>query len=366
MELKIKNLPYLTGLRGLAAYLVLFAHTLSFSGVGSVITTSLAYFGMSLFFVLSGFVIQYNYGESFARGIRLASLSFLRARFARLYPLYFMGLILSCGLSFPTPFIAIACLTLTQTWFNVEGGTGDLIKSSWSISSEFLFYLLYIPFAGIISRLINPCRYLVLLCLISPIGIYSTFYLIPDTRYINEAISAPLQYWYLYYSPLTRAFEFFTGALTAKVFLTYAERGGIKLKLASFIIGCCVAYCIFMILIGSSLSIDIIQKLLPNFIFAPAIAVALVFLSEPNTIWCRMASSRLAMGAGEISYSVYLLENLVFIAMVHSFPEKDSVSLIMRCVYTFALATALGYGVHQLFEAPMRRWIRRGSYTKNI
>jgi peptidoglycan/LPS O-acetylase OafA/YrhL len=51
---------------------------------------------MSLFFVLSGFVIQYNYGPRFtADGEAKASRSFLLARFARLYPLYFFGLILS-------------------------------------------------------------------------------------------------------------------------------------------------------------------------------------------------------------------------------------------------------------------------------
>jgi hypothetical protein len=53
----MKQLPALTGLRGLAAYSVLIGHALNFADVSPPALTALAYFGMSLFFVLSGFVI---------------------------------------------------------------------------------------------------------------------------------------------------------------------------------------------------------------------------------------------------------------------------------------------------------------------
>jgi peptidoglycan/LPS O-acetylase OafA/YrhL len=89
------RVPALTGLRAVAAYAVLIAHAIDRDFVFG--TTSrfhdpasrLAYFGMSLFFVLSGFVIQYNYGQSFVHdGWGLAACRFYAARFARLYPLY--------------------------------------------------------------------------------------------------------------------------------------------------------------------------------------------------------------------------------------------------------------------------------------
>jgi peptidoglycan/LPS O-acetylase OafA/YrhL len=54
------TIPALTGARGVAAYSVLLAHALNYSGINWRPLTSLAYFAMSLFFTLSGFVIQYN------------------------------------------------------------------------------------------------------------------------------------------------------------------------------------------------------------------------------------------------------------------------------------------------------------------
>jgi hypothetical protein len=80
--------PALDGLRGLAALLVAGAHYMTMEGGAplSEIVQTLTGLGMTLFFVLSGFVIHYNYNATITRpgGLRL----FFVARFARLYPLY--------------------------------------------------------------------------------------------------------------------------------------------------------------------------------------------------------------------------------------------------------------------------------------
>ena len=57
---------------------------------------------MSPFFVLSGFVIQYNYAGIFREErLSFAIRTFLVARFARLYPLYALSIIL-----WPKPHLA--------------------------------------------------------------------------------------------------------------------------------------------------------------------------------------------------------------------------------------------------------------------
>jgi hypothetical protein len=82
--------PALDGLRGVAAFLVAGAHYMTMDGGAplSEIVQTLTGLGMTSFFVLSGFVIHYNYNATITRpgGLRL----FFVARFARLYPLYIL------------------------------------------------------------------------------------------------------------------------------------------------------------------------------------------------------------------------------------------------------------------------------------
>jgi peptidoglycan/LPS O-acetylase OafA/YrhL len=65
------RIDVLTGFRGIAAYAVLLAHAVDISfnylppAVVHFAASRLAYLGMSLFFVLSGFVIYYNYADTF-------------------------------------------------------------------------------------------------------------------------------------------------------------------------------------------------------------------------------------------------------------------------------------------------------------
>src|SRR5262245_1965462 len=86
--------PALTGLRFVAAGFVLISHStvflLPFPGAAPdwhLYLQSIALLGMSVFFVLSGFVIHYNYSQLLQR--KRGILSFFVARLSRIYPLFF-------------------------------------------------------------------------------------------------------------------------------------------------------------------------------------------------------------------------------------------------------------------------------------
>ena len=90
-------IPALTGVRFVAAFLVLLAHSaetfMRFAAPDPswhYFLSAAAYVGMSLFFVLSGFVIQYNYSEIMRSDPLRGTFNFFVARFARLYPMYFL------------------------------------------------------------------------------------------------------------------------------------------------------------------------------------------------------------------------------------------------------------------------------------
>ena len=89
------ELRALHGLRFLAAFCILFSHACAWLANFKDTHTVFDYgefftvYGMPLFFVLSGFVIHYNYSRLFSTmRTRWAIFEFIGARFARIYPLF--------------------------------------------------------------------------------------------------------------------------------------------------------------------------------------------------------------------------------------------------------------------------------------
>ena len=160
-----RQLDSLHGLRFFAAGAILFSHACNWIGGGVIsgpfhpIGDAYGMFGMSLFFVLSGFVIQYNYAKLFSgMKFRWAVVDFAGARFARLFPLYivfqFIGILLDQTIYWVfTPikmsfFVFLGhALTITQSWFYVTANNRHILDNafglSWSISTEMFFYLVF-------------------------------------------------------------------------------------------------------------------------------------------------------------------------------------------------------------------------------
>src|SRR5580698_8802877 len=83
----------LTGARFVAALLVVCFHfvPLAPGWVNSILRNG--YLGVPFFFVLSGFILTYNYASDPQQ--RIVARSFWMARFARIYPIYLVALVLS-------------------------------------------------------------------------------------------------------------------------------------------------------------------------------------------------------------------------------------------------------------------------------
>src|SRR5260370_292937 len=81
-------IPSLTGVRFVAAFTIAAGHIYS-------PVNELTLIGMPLFFTLSGFIIHYVYAAPFAASWRGAAVEFAGARFSRIYPLYFVLLLVA-------------------------------------------------------------------------------------------------------------------------------------------------------------------------------------------------------------------------------------------------------------------------------
>jgi peptidoglycan/LPS O-acetylase OafA/YrhL len=158
-------IPALTSIRGIAAWWVVLYHFRQYLPAGSPdwlsALTAHGYLAVDLFFILSGFVLALNYAESF-RGSLAGATNFYQLRFARIYPLHFVMLMLfllnplaialfSAGgdtSAYGWDYFVLS-LFLVQNW----GFSTELAWNvpAWSISTEVFAYLVF-PFAAVLMR----------------------------------------------------------------------------------------------------------------------------------------------------------------------------------------------------------------------
>jgi peptidoglycan/LPS O-acetylase OafA/YrhL len=157
VSVRTPRLDSLTGLRWIAALTVFAFHLRNIGQVGGAAQEVLNHAfgagatGVSLFFILSGFVLTWTHRPD-------APLRhFWQKRFARIYPLHLVGVVLALVLAYTmipriapnSPFPVIANLALVSSWNPEWLQVGNPV--SWTLVCEAFFYLVF-PFliAGII------------------------------------------------------------------------------------------------------------------------------------------------------------------------------------------------------------------------
>jgi peptidoglycan/LPS O-acetylase OafA/YrhL len=166
-----RDIPALTGLRALAAALVLILHTDQTMGGGANATIGIisrGYLGVDLFFLLSGFVIAHVYQDTLATANRRTIAIFLWHRIVRIYPIHlFTLLVLICmvlgseSIDFHlnheeafTPATLPAQLLMLQAWGVVNLATWNI--PAWSVSAEWFAYLCFPAVAVLIGKVRHP------------------------------------------------------------------------------------------------------------------------------------------------------------------------------------------------------------------
>ena len=240
----------LTGIRFIAAGCVIWTHYLVWlspfkGGIPSFLEYDTSKYGMTIFFVLSGFVIHLTYSSLFQSNPPLLAIyRFAVARIARLYPLYlfFLFFCLFRNQSYiyrvfhEVEFRNFFFLHLLgiQSWmpFTLNGAisSNGPFHVSWSISTEFFFYLAY-PILFTFLRHINTLQrawrlmmiysivaYFSLLFLMSHLDTIAMLCVTIISSDIGVGSNSP-SYWLSYVSPFSRLPEFIVGAIGACIFI---------------------------------------------------------------------------------------------------------------------------------------------------
>ena len=373
------------------------AHILSFyapSLPGWAIET-LGHIGMSLFFTLSGFVIHYNY--SYLGNFRLREYgTFMAIRFARLYPLFILLLTIDFSIQNYTNdslrlsnllVVAPYFLTLTQSWFYlpISGGHATLFGYSiggisWSISTEWFFYVIYPVIAYGVVRL-RTGRAIVTSAILITVGTLALLsYCGNSTQEITEAATwrfghiaedSPYSFtrWLFYLSPYARVFEFCLGCIVAQAVLT--NQTETRLFRGQ---GACLIVPVLISIVGVqayllAYQVPSTQLWAQAFAISPLIAALLFLLSgNKQSFIARALSVSGILLVAEASYSIYLLHPLVlgFLMPPNGLAAVTPNVPIARALLTAVLVIMLSLAMARWFELPARIWLRKGIMDASV
>src|SRR5258706_5943974 len=141
MKASHKHLPALDGIRALAVFVVVLYH----AGVAHVPGD----LGVTAFFVLSGFLITWLLDAEYARTGSVSLREFYIRRTLRIFPAYYVFVILSLVADFAlghpwSKGLIASAFTYTVNYYNAfQGHPSTTVAHAWSLGVEEQFYLLW-------------------------------------------------------------------------------------------------------------------------------------------------------------------------------------------------------------------------------
>lgn len=342
-----RRLDSLTSLRFFAAAVVAAGHWGSIIHPFSRTREALGgyYLGVSFFFVLSGFVLTWSHrsGDT-ARG-------FYWRRFARIWPLYAVTLVLSLGV-----------IELERTGLHLSNGIASLFfvqafvpslavfyfgnSPAWSLSCEAFFYALFPAARARLSRYtVRQLRLIVVAMVAAQIA----------TLAIAHAVmsAGPLRDNFLYVNPLLRVYEFAIG-----VALALAIRRGWRPAVSPVIA--------VLILTAGVVGVSIPGHALPSYmggLFAlPGIVLVIASCAacELDGAPVRFLMHRALVRLGVWSFALYMTHQLLLRTLVADYGRYRLESVPQFIAYPAFLILAIAVaGIFSTFvEQPAERRLR--------
>lgn len=354
---RLPPLRALTTIRFFAAIYVVLFHESHWKGHISLFPfaarlVNSGYTAVTLFFVLSGFILAYNYAEVKSKR------EFWVSRFARIYPVYFLALLPPLLITphwsyHPRPGAIGVVLTflLLQGWWRPL--CFSLNMAAWTLSVEAFFYAVFpflLPWTERLRRrgfLAIQIAWLALVCL-PPLLAHSQ---------VHAGSAVYLADWLESSIPLARINAFFLGMYAGIQFRRSLTSGNGPAKEGGMRRGRTAAFVALVAVIVALLWLNPGELLLPLRTEGLQVCYA-VLLTLLAPVTSRILTNHVSQIAGEISYSVYILQFPVLFmfddAMGRMFPRLGHVSVLY-----IAVLCLISYLSFRFVETPARILIRR-------
>ena len=375
MKSRVSKIPALTGLRAVAAFWVLALH------FGDGVTTgwpaplrnlfSSGFIGVDLFFVLSGFILSWNYLDA-DRKLTVGRSEFWAARAARILPVYYLSLALSLPLFLlmefhngvtpaaigNTIFTALTSLTLTQSWAASFSNLWN--NPGWSLSVEAFFYLAF-PFiaariaAWPLPKLVRVTAGIYLLTVASGYA-FVALHSHPPTWKWDPQVDYSIWIAWLGCNPLVHLHEFLMGIL---VFAWLrSEQSGQQREFMTGTRAVWLAIGAIALLTAWHRATPFMTALMG--VHSPLFALLIYGLAKQKGAIARLLSTRCFVFLGEISYSLYLTHLTVWMNVEgfnreHPYIRQNSMLNFLLCL---ALSLTVAAAFYKFIEEPNRHILR--------
>lgn len=349
-----QNFPALTGIRAIAAYMVFIHHKNPFNELyfGKSIYDFFSEFhvGVTLFFVLSGFLICNRYYDDLNFNFK----DYLLKRFARIYPLYFI--VTSLTFIFYAVFFAQNNMNDFKRYvFNIlflRGFFDDIkfsgVAQGWSLTVEEMFYFL----APLFFILIRKTKWFFILIPIT--------FIILGVFLVNVFSGLDIHGFFKNYEFMFdftffgRITEFFVGMALA-LFLKKDRKSNERFKYFTLIgvIGIIInIYLLSVLKIGTGAGTDSFQGKVINTLILPCFGIAPLFygLIREKTIISKLLSSDLFVLLGKSSYAFYLIHIGIFMMTL----EK----ITNNVLYLFVSLNLIAVLLYLYLEKPLNDFFR--------
>ena len=319
------------------------------------------YAGVTFFFVLSGFILTYNYYDRLATLDRREIKSFFVARFARIYPVHFLTFLISLPLvwdllfRFPfTSFVkAVLSLLVLQSFVPIYSVYFCYNMPSWSLSDEFFFYAL-LPFILYALTFLGSKRTKAPILIAAGVWLLA-FVLVFLGRNLAGGQTS-IGHWLFYIFPPFRLVDFFAGVALG---LTFLKMPGVDLAKHWW------TFFEISTVIGILGLVFFSNRVNPVFrygvYYLPLFSLMIFVFAFQGGRLSDILCLKWLTFLGDASYSFYMFHLLVLRYMVWTEPGKMICQAhpLAASLSAFGATVVLSSLCYEFFERPMRARIKQ-------
>jgi len=362
-------LPGLTGVRSLLAITILLFHFTpaglrwpAHPWVSLYPIVDIGYVFVSFFFLISGFILAYNYAD---RPQPLKAMDFWVARFSRLYPVYVLTLIVSIPMllveyhvrshvefwqgAVLTPLLLQGCFPTLATFWNTV---------TWTLSCEVMLYIAF-PWLMRVRWPRSAGKLVAMVVIFWAVGLIPhSIYILTDPDHLGHMADRYSGGWwieFLKYTPLPYVCTFLAGLTLGRL----QEAAKLSVR-GRTIVGICGFAAAWFVVYHLATRLPYI--LIHGGLLTPIFAAIILGLSGPGPV-ASVFSFRPLVAIGTSTYCLYLLHFNVFVLLhLNHVPERLGVARFdpwISYVFVIALAMTVRRFVEHPAQVAIGDWWKR-------